>query len=105
MPPKKKLKFTYTYEKLLEAIQAVKDGDTVNGASKRYGKPQSTLAYKVAGKTQLERRQGPEPQLGLKCEEMLCNWITAMAVKGFPIEKEDLIMSTTHIAKDLGLRI
>lgn len=26
-----------------------------------------------------------------------------MAVKGFPIKKEDLIMSTTHIAKDLGL--
>lgn len=58
MPPKKKLKFAYTHEKLLEARQAVKD---VNGASERYGKPQSTLAYKVAGKTPLERRQGPEP--------------------------------------------
>lgn len=73
MPSKKKPKFAYTHEKLMEAIQAVKDGDTVNGASKRYGKPQSTLAYKVAGKTPLERRQGPEPLLGLKCEEMLCN--------------------------------
>lgn len=33
MPPKKKLKFVYSHEDLLQAVQAVQNGESVNGAS------------------------------------------------------------------------
>lgn len=71
MPPKKKPKFAYSHEDLLQAVQAVQNGESVNGASKKFNIPQSTLAYKVSGRTPMERRQGPTPILGFKCEGML----------------------------------
>lgn len=101
MAPKKKPKFAYSHEQLLAALEDVKKGASVNSASKRHGIPQSTLAYKVSGKTPLERRQGPQPLLGTKCEEMLVNWVSAMAVKGFPITKTDLLTSATQIVKEI----
>lgn len=51
MPPKKKPKFAYSHEDLLQAVQAVQNGESVNGASKKFNIPQSTLGYKVSGKT------------------------------------------------------
>ncbi len=68
MPPKKKPKFGYSHDDLLKAMDAVKQGETVNSASIRFQIPQSTLAYKVSGKTPIERKMGPRPVLGEECE-------------------------------------
>ncbi|KAG8274777.1 hypothetical protein J6590_100278 [Homalodisca vitripennis] len=64
MPPKKKPKFAYKHEDLLLALDAVKKGESINSASKRFGIPQSTLSYKVSGKLPLDRKMGPQPLLG-----------------------------------------
>lgn len=101
MPPKKKPKFAYTHEDLLRALEAVKNGERVNMASKRFGIPQSTLDAKVRGKNPIARKMGPQPILGLEGEELLVNWIKALAVRGFPVNKLDLVTSAKQIAKDL----
>lgn len=76
---KKRPKFTYSQEQVLQALDAVRKGETVNSASKRFGIPQSTLALKASGKTPLIRKMGPKPILGYNIEEMLVNWIKALA--------------------------
>lgn len=101
MPPKKKPKFAYSHQDLLQALEAVKDSESVNMASKRFGIPQSTLDAKVRGKNPIARKMGPQPILGLKGEELLATWIKALAERGFPVNKLDLLTSAKQIAKDL----
>lgn len=103
MPPKKKPKFAYPHEQLILALEAVRKGETVNAASKRFGIPQSTLAYKVSGKTPIDRKMGPQPLLGIEAETMLANWVKGLATCGFPICKADLLSSVKQIVKDLKI--
>lgn len=50
MPPKKKSMFAYSHEDLLKAVQAVQNGESVNGASKKFNIPQSTWHIKFLGR-------------------------------------------------------
>lgn len=73
MSPKKKSILAYTQERLLEALEAMKKGETASSASRRFNIPRATLIYKYSGKTPLERRMGPAPLLGIETEQMLTN--------------------------------
>lgn len=104
MPSKKKPKFAYSHEDLFRALEAVKGGESVNMASKRFGIPQSTLDAKVRGKNPIARKMGPQPILGLESEELLVNWIKGSAERGFPVNKLDLVTSAKQIAKNLTVK-
>lgn len=105
MAPKKKPKFEYRYshEQLEQALEAYRKGEIAFSISKRFGVPRSTLIYKASGKTPInkERRLGPAPRIGFNAEGMLKNWVMALAVRGFPIRKIDLLTSVQQILKDM----
>lgn len=104
MPPVKKPKLSYTHDQLLLAIEALKNGENAFRVSKRYGIPRSTLIYKAKGKLPLnkDRKFGPAPRLGYNAEEMLKKWVMALAVRGFPITKSDLVTSVQQILKGMN---
>lgn len=101
---KKRPKFTYSQEQVLQALDAVRKGETVNSASKRFGIPQSTLALQVSGKTPLIQIMGPKPILRYNIEEMLVNWIKALADRGFPVTKVDILVSVNQLVKDMNFQ-
>lgn len=102
-PPRKKPKFLYSEQAMKLAIEAVKRGESALSVSKQFNVPRSTLVNKIKGKSPVGRRMGPAPIFGDKGEEMLVNWIKGLAVRGFPIWKEDLVCSVEQIIKDLKL--
>lgn len=100
---KKKPKYAYSHQQLLLALDAIKSGETALSVSKRFGVPRSTLIYKATGKSTMneERRLGPPPRLGTDAEVMLKNWVLAMAKRGFPVSKSNLMTSVQQILRDL----
>lgn len=103
MPPKKKPKYEYSHEQLELALEALKKGDNAFSVSKRFGVPRSTLIYKATGKSPInkDRKLGPAPRIGIEAEQMLKKWAMALATRGFPITKNDLLTSVHHVLKDL----
>lgn len=102
-PPKKRPKFLYSEKTMQMAIDAVNKGESPFSVSKRFEVPRSTLENKVKGKTPLGRKMGPSPVFSEKGEEMLVNWVKAMAVRGFPVWKEDLLKTVGQITKELNI--
>lgn len=102
-PPKKRPKFLYSEKTMQMAINAVNKGESPFSVSKRFEVPRSTLENKVKGKTPLGRKMGPSPVFSEKSEEMLVNWVKAMAVRGFPVWKEDLLKTVGQITKELNI--
>lgn len=47
---------------------------------------------------------GPKPILRYNIEEMLVNWINALADRGFPVTKVDILVSVNQLVKDLNLQ-
>lgn len=88
---------------MLRALEEMKRGESASSVSRIFNIPRSTLIYKATGKTPLERRMGPPPRLGSDMETMLSNWVMAMAVRGFPITKFDLLISVQQIVKQMKL--
>ena len=64
-------RFKYKEEAMLKAVEAVGNGMPKRTAAKKFYVPCSTLADKVAGRTQLGRRMGKVPYLTAKEEEEL----------------------------------
>jgi hypothetical protein len=102
MPPKRAL-LAYAHADLLLALEDMKKGETASAVSKKYNIPRSTLIYKSTGKTPIDRKMGPAPRLGTDSEKMLVNWVMAMAARGFPVTKTDLLISVHQISKDMNM--
>lgn len=102
MPPKRSM-LAYSHANLLLALEDMRRGESALTVSKRYNIPRTTLINKSTGKTPVERKMGPAPRLGTDAEKMLKNWVMAMASRGFPVTKFDLLISVQQIAKDMNL--
>lgn len=109
MAPKKKSKsqkhprifFSYTEEHLQQAIKAVQEnGSSKKKAAKQFGVPRSTLVRKLSGNVSLERKMGPSTELSKMEEEVLVKWILAMARKGFPVHKRNLLITVQKLVRD-----
>lgn len=71
-------------------------------AGKKYNIPRTTLIYKFSGKLPLVKcKKGPAPRMGEQGEVMPKNWVMALATRGFPVTKTDLLTSVKQIVKDL----
>lgn len=77
---------------LLSAIQAVKNGASQFAAAKKFGIPRSTLFNKITGKTQMGK-PGPDTVLLPEEENTIEKWLFALAVRGFPVTKRQLLRS------------
>lgn len=100
MPPKKEF-FKYSEESLLHAVQEINEGAKIRETARKYGIPHSKLINKIKLRSPIVRKMGPPSILTPHEEELLCRWINAMAKKGFPINKQNL-MHTVHdiVSKD-----
>ncbi|KAI4461470.1 hypothetical protein MML48_5g00018361 [Holotrichia oblita] len=108
MPPKKKEQkqryfFQYNEENLKNAIKAVRENGTSKKlAARQFGIPRSTLIRKLAENVPLYRKMGPQTVLSIIEEQLLENWILAMARKGFPVHKNNLLLTVQTIIKEAG---
>ncbi|KAI4460717.1 homeobox-like domain superfamily [Holotrichia oblita] len=108
MPPKKKEQkqryfFQYNEENLENAIKAVRENGTSKKlAARQFGIPRSTLIRKLAENVPLYRKMGPQTVLSTIEKQLLENWILAMARKGFPVHKNNLLLTVQTIIKEAG---
>lgn len=98
MAPKKE----YTPLQMCNAIEAVKNGEKVAIAAKRFGVPRITLYNKVSGKSPVVCPMGPSTFLTYDEEKILEHWIIDMNNKHIPVTKEELLDSVQRIITDKG---
>lgn len=97
MPPKKEF-FKKSEESLLLALQEINDGGAkIRETARKYGILHSTIINKMKLRSPIVRKMGPPTVLTPHEEELLCRWIIAMAKKGFPINKENLLHTVYDI--------
>lgn len=104
--PKKKTKthgplFKYTEEQMLNAINAVKKGESKRSAAIKYGVPRVTLHNKIIGKYPERRGMGPPPVLNSIEEKMIVDWLSKMSKAGCPVTKEVLKETVAKLIKDI----
>jgi len=79
MEPKKKPKFRYDDNQMVDAIAAVTNGDmSKKAAAKQFGVPRSTLQDKIAGRTPINRKMGKDPFLSAVQESEIVEWVYIM---------------------------
>ncbi|KAJ8931391.1 hypothetical protein NQ314_015701 [Rhamnusium bicolor] len=86
-----------------KAINAVREnGLSKKLAARQFGVPRSTLIRKLSGQAPLLRKMGPPTELSKTEENIFVKWILAMAKKGFPVHKNNLILSVRKIVEESG---
>lgn len=60
---------------------------------KKYGIPKSTLFNKATGKYPVAKASGPQTILSTGEETIIEKWMLALAVRGFPVKKSQLLHS------------
>lgn len=90
----------YTPEQMGKAIDAVRNGEKIAVAARKFGVPRITLYNKLTGKTQINCTMGPSTVLSKMHEEILEKWLIAMPKKRFPINRDSLLDSVQKIIID-----
>ncbi|XP_064292244.1 uncharacterized protein LOC128672662 [Plodia interpunctella] len=96
MAPKK----NYTPFQMAQAIEAVKRGEKIATAAKKFGVPRITLHDKITSKTPVTCSMGPGTYLSTEEEAILEKWILDMTDKHIPITKDELLDSVQRIIVD-----
>lgn len=96
--------FKYDEVALKKTLEDIKEhGMGIREACRLNGVPRSTIQDRIHGRIMEKKRKiGPDPVLGIKGEEKICQWVTNMAKCGFPIRKKDLLETVAGIVKDSG---
>ena len=97
-----KVTASYNSNTVTEAIAAIKNGMTMYKASKVFKIPRSTLQDKVKGKYKEGAKRGPPTVLSKTEETNLVEWIIHLGKMGFPITKEHLLDSVSHLCKQMN---
>lgn len=95
----KRVFFNYDEDKVSRAIEDIKNGMSTKRASEIYGVPRTTLARKLL-KADLKRKMGPSTILTLEEEQVLEDWLIAMARRGFPVHRSNLLQTVQKIVKE-----
>ncbi|RVE41584.1 hypothetical protein evm_013769 [Chilo suppressalis] len=96
MAPRKK----YSHEQLEKAVEAVKNGEKIAVAAKRFGVPRITLHDKIWGKTTMGCTMGPSTVLTKGEEDILEKCILALYERHIPLTKDSLLDSVQKIIID-----
>ncbi|XP_073957399.1 uncharacterized protein [Choristoneura fumiferana] len=96
MAPRK----NYTPDQLEKAVEAVKNGEKVAVAAKRFGVPRITLHDKISGRTTMGCAMGPSTVLTKEEEDILEKWILALSERHIPLTKDSLLDSVQKIIND-----
>lgn len=98
VPTKKKF-FQYNEDDVHKALKEIQSGNKIRETCRKYNIPHSTMINKIKMKYPMQRKMGPPTILTPDEERFLSQWIIAMAKKGIPINKEQLIETVTNIIK------
>lgn len=79
------------------AVEAVKMGEKVTVAARRFLVPRITLLNKVTGKYPINCSMGPSTILSKTEEDILVKWLLSMAERYFPVSKGSLKDSVQKI--------
>ncbi|KAB0799878.1 hypothetical protein PPYR_07758 [Photinus pyralis] len=89
----------YSKENMIMAIEAVtKNGINKKAAAREFKVPRSTLVRRLALATPYSRKMGPATEIPEAEEKIIENWVLAMARKGFPVHRQNLILSPADVA-------
>lgn len=92
--------FKYDEESVSAAVKAVQmDGMSQKQASKTFAVPRSTLQRKLKGDLK-PRKMGPATILSTAEEAVLEEWLIAMARKGFPVHRRNLLNTVKSIIQE-----
>lgn len=91
-------------DKIKKALDAVKNGMSINNASKVYGIAKTTLHRRYTTHMDLDKTPGAPPVWSKSQEEHLCTWIIHMSTTGFAISKDLLLDSVAKLIKDLQVK-
>ncbi|XP_065092046.1 uncharacterized protein LOC135712887 [Ochlerotatus camptorhynchus] len=81
----------YDENTVRQCILNVKNGkQTIYGASKSFGVPESTIRFRLSDKWSKKARKGPQTVMSKYEEEKIVVWLKEMQRKGFPVVKETL---------------
>lgn len=89
----------YTPLQMQHALEAVKKGESVCSAAKKYGVPRITLHNKCTGQSPAVCSMGPSSILMKEEENILVKWLFAMSERHCPVAKEQLLDSVQAIVK------
>ena len=90
--PKRKV---YTEEDILNGLEYIRSGASIEDASRRYKVPSSTLRWRMRNSP---KKSGPEPLLHPKDEKQLADYVKFQASKGTPITTAWLRDTATRLA-------
>ncbi|XP_050498219.1 uncharacterized protein LOC126879210 [Diabrotica virgifera virgifera] len=107
MPKTKKIGtrqfFSYSEDDLKKAIEAVtQNGISRKAAARQFNVPRTTLIRKLYSPATTPRKMGPATELSEAEENVFENWVLAMARKGFPIHRQNLMLSVKKFLEETG---
>lgn len=77
----------------------MRNGCSIRIASSKHGIPKSTIFNKSSGKVPLMRNSGPNTILTTDEEAIIEKWVLSLAVRGFPVTKNQLLRSVQMYLK------
>jgi hypothetical protein len=93
----------YSKEDLISALKSVENNDLSNyAAAKRYKVLNTTLLYKCSGNLPKEGTPSPATIQTTEEELLLENWVIELGRAGFPVTKNQLLISVAHLVKKLN---
>lgn len=95
----------YDHEALDNALAAVKDGMSVNGAAKRFGVPLTTPRDRVDGRVHLDTlHAGTAPMFNQEQESNIVEHVKRMSEIIYGYTRPEVVDLTSDYAVNLGLR-
>ena len=82
MPPKNRK--LWDYKDMQQAIDGVRDGQSMRGAAIKYNVPRKTLEDRVKGRVENGCKPGPKTALSKSEEHVLVSYLLYMAQRGSP---------------------
>lgn len=100
--PLEKKNLKYPEEDMAAAIIYIREGDLgIKKAARQFNVPKTKLSYKVRGIYPEKRRMGPDTIFSEDEEKLLATWVLDVAKAGFPVSKENFLVSVTRLSKEL----
>ena len=87
---KKRIRVIYLEEQINEAKKLVEEGMSIRAASRTTNIPESTLRFKLSGKSPYATRYGPKPILTDAEERLILDYIVNASNKDKPITKNSI---------------
>ena len=100
MPPKKRKLWDDT--DMTQAMESVKQGESVRGAAIKFSVPRKTLEDRVKGRVEHGCKPGPRTALSKSEEDSLVSYLVFMAQRGFPLTRTMVKAFAWAIAKRSG---